>query len=35
MIERDNYCNQLEEINKGLKNQIESYEKLQENMKKK
>ena len=30
MIERDNYCNQLEEINKGLKNQIESYEKLQE-----
>ena len=35
MIERDNYCNQLEEINKGLKNQIENYEKLQENMKKK
>ena len=34
MIERDNYCNQ-EEINKGLKNQIENYEKLQENMKKK
>ena len=30
MIERDNYCNQLEEINKGLKNQIENYEKLQE-----
>ena len=29
MIERDNYCNQ-EEINKGLKNQIENYEKLQE-----
>ena len=31
MIERENYCNQLEEINKGLKKQIEDFEKKQEN----
>ena len=30
MIERDNYCNQLEEINKSLKSKIENYEQLQE-----
>lgn len=30
MIERDNYCNQLEEINKSLKSKIENYELLQE-----
>ena len=30
MIERENYCNQLEEINKGLKKQIEDLEKKQE-----
>ena len=34
MIERENYCNQLEEINKGLKKQIEDFEKKQENYEK-
>ena len=34
MIERDNYCNQLEEINKNLKKQIENFEKNQEKIEK-